>query len=323
MRWLRSPEPTCSLRDCACSALCLAWASSSRRALSSDSARARFLCWLRSSWHSTTIPLGRWVMRIAESVLLTCWPPAPDARNVSTLRSPSLISISSMSASSGRIATVAAEVCMRPCASVSGTRCTRCVPDSYLSRENAPRAFDARDDFLVAAVLAGARRQEFDAPASPFGITQVHAQQVAREERGLVAAGARADLEEQIAFVARILWYQQAVEVLLERGEARFEIGDFRCCEVFHFRISQQRARRLECAGRGVVCAQRCRERGQMRMLARNFAQAFRVGQHFGTREQVLELLVALGELFEFVADAGLHGVRDSDRAGRMPQRTA
>jgi len=35
-------------------------------------ARARFLCWERSSWHSTTNPLGRWVMRTAESVLLTC-----------------------------------------------------------------------------------------------------------------------------------------------------------------------------------------------------------------------------------------------------------
>ena len=35
---------------------------------------------------------------------------------------------------SGRVATVAAEVWMRPLASVSGTRCTRCTPDSYFSR---------------------------------------------------------------------------------------------------------------------------------------------------------------------------------------------
>ena len=41
---------------------------------------ALFLCWLRSSWHSTTVPVGRWVMRMAESVLFTCWPPAPEAR---------------------------------------------------------------------------------------------------------------------------------------------------------------------------------------------------------------------------------------------------
>ena len=34
----------------------------------------------RSFWHCTTMPVGRWVMRTAESVLLTCWPPAPEAR---------------------------------------------------------------------------------------------------------------------------------------------------------------------------------------------------------------------------------------------------
>ena len=43
-------------------------------------ARARFWCWLRSFWQLTTMPVGRCVMRTAESVLLTCWPPAPEER---------------------------------------------------------------------------------------------------------------------------------------------------------------------------------------------------------------------------------------------------
>ena len=43
-------------------------------------ARSLFWCWLRSLCTATTIPVGRWVMRTAESVLLTCWPPAPEAR---------------------------------------------------------------------------------------------------------------------------------------------------------------------------------------------------------------------------------------------------
>ena len=33
---------------------------------------ALFLCWLRSSCMATTVPVGIWVMRTAESVLLTC-----------------------------------------------------------------------------------------------------------------------------------------------------------------------------------------------------------------------------------------------------------
>src|SRR5437870_12483679 len=33
------------------------------------------LYWLRSFWHCTTMPEERWVIRTAESVTLTCWPP--------------------------------------------------------------------------------------------------------------------------------------------------------------------------------------------------------------------------------------------------------
>ena len=74
-------------------------------------------------------------MRMADSVLLTCWPPAPEERNVSTFRSAGLMLVSSTSSASGMIATVAAEVWMRPWDSVAGTRCTRWVPDSNFSRE--------------------------------------------------------------------------------------------------------------------------------------------------------------------------------------------
>lgn len=46
----------------------------------------------RSSWMDTASPVGMWVMRTAESVVLTCCPPAPLARKVSMRRSLSLIS---------------------------------------------------------------------------------------------------------------------------------------------------------------------------------------------------------------------------------------
>jgi hypothetical protein len=39
-----------------------------------------FLSWLRSSWQETTSPVGMCVMRTAESVVLTLWPPLPDER---------------------------------------------------------------------------------------------------------------------------------------------------------------------------------------------------------------------------------------------------
>ena len=62
--------------------------------------------------------------------LIYILPPAPPDLNVSHLMAPSLISTSNSSAS-GSTATVAAEVCTRPCVSVAGTRCTRCTPLSY------------------------------------------------------------------------------------------------------------------------------------------------------------------------------------------------
>ena len=102
---------------------------------------------------------------------------------------------------------------MRPCDSVSGTRCTRCVPDSNLSLRVRAAAFDARDDFLVAAVLAGAGGQHLELPALALGVARVHAEQVAGENRRLVAAGAGAHFEEDVGVVARILRDQQQTEL--------------------------------------------------------------------------------------------------------------
>ena len=44
---------------------------------------ARLLCCERSSWQTTAMPVGMCVRRTADSVLLTCWPPAPCERMVS------------------------------------------------------------------------------------------------------------------------------------------------------------------------------------------------------------------------------------------------
>ena len=80
------------------------------------------------------MPVGLCMRSMAVSTLLTFWPPAPPDRAV-------LISISfssiftSTSSTSGITATVAVDVCTRPCDSVAGTRCTLCTPASHLSSE--------------------------------------------------------------------------------------------------------------------------------------------------------------------------------------------
>jgi hypothetical protein len=74
-------------------------------------------------------------------------------------------------------------------------------------------AHHAADDLLVAAVLARALAHHLDLPALALGVARVHAEQVAREDRGLVAAGAGTDLEEQVRFVVGVLRDQEPGEL--------------------------------------------------------------------------------------------------------------
>ena len=120
---------------------------SSSRERSTCMARARFWIWLFSSCIDTTRPVGLWVMRTAESVVLTDWPPGPDERYTSIWRSLGS-SCTSTSSASGSTVTVADEVWMRPCASVTGTRCTRCGPPSCFMRVHTPSPFSRNDTSL-------------------------------------------------------------------------------------------------------------------------------------------------------------------------------
>ena len=115
-----------------------------------------------------------------------------------------LIVMSAIGSASGITATVQADVWMRPCASVSGTRWTRWPPDSNLSLEYAPCAHDAQDHFLVAAELGRRFGDDLDLPAVALRVARVHAAEAAGEERRLVAAGAGADFEEDVALVVRV-----------------------------------------------------------------------------------------------------------------------
>jgi hypothetical protein len=61
-----------------------------------------------------------------------------------------------------------------------------------------------KDDFLVAAQLGRTGVDDAARPAHAVGIAGVHAVEIAREQRGLVAAGARADFHDRVAAVVRI-----------------------------------------------------------------------------------------------------------------------
>src|SRR5690348_17556645 len=89
-------------------------------------AAERFLCCERSAWTTTAIPVGIWVRRTADSVLLTCWPPAPPERMVSVRTSDSLMSMTMRSSITGKMPTLANEVWRRALESNGEMRTRRC-----------------------------------------------------------------------------------------------------------------------------------------------------------------------------------------------------
>ena len=101
-------------------------------------AASLFCSWDFSFCMDTTIPVGRCVMRTAESVVLTLWPPGPEERKTSMRRSAASIWSSPGSSASGMTRTPAAEVWMRPWDSVTGTRWTRWTPPSYFRCAHTP-----------------------------------------------------------------------------------------------------------------------------------------------------------------------------------------
>ena len=92
---------------------------------------SRLRSWERSFWHATTMPVGRCVMRTAESAVLTPCPPGPDERYTST-RISSSRTTTSTSSTSGITATDAKDVCRRFEASKGEMRMSRCTPISLL-----------------------------------------------------------------------------------------------------------------------------------------------------------------------------------------------
>ena len=111
----------------------------------------------------------------------------------------------STSSACGSTATVAADVWMRPCVSVSGTRCTRCTPDSNFSRAKTPRPAISAMISLKPPSGPFARREDFDAPALQLGVALIHAEEIAGKERRLVAAGSGAHFENGALLVGGIL----------------------------------------------------------------------------------------------------------------------
>ncbi len=110
-----------------------------------------FCSWDFSFWQDTTMPVGRWVSRTAESVVFTLCPPGPEDRNTSTRRSASGMSMWSVDSVTGSTSTPANEVWRRPWLSKGEIRTRRWVP---CSTDSVPYAYGARTSKVVDLIPA-------------------------------------------------------------------------------------------------------------------------------------------------------------------------
>ncbi len=107
-------------------------------------------------------------------------------------------------------------------------------------------AVDLGDDLLEPAFAAFADRQDFRLPALFGGVAFVHAEQVAGEQRGFVAAGAGADFQDGVVVVHRVFGNERELELAFERFltcEQRRPLG---VGELAHLGIGRVRRERLE-----------------------------------------------------------------------------
>src|SRR5947208_4357001 len=98
--------------------------------------------------------------------------------------------------------------------------------DAALELEAAPRpaTLDEEDRVLDAPRTGRAGVHDLDFPALALRVLRVHAHEVRGEQRGLLAARASADLDEDVLRVVGIAREEQALQLVLERRLARREI---------------------------------------------------------------------------------------------------
>ena len=89
------------------------------------------------------------------------------------------------------------------------------------------RALDLENCFLHAAQRCIGKREELRLPPFALDVARVHAEEFAGEERGLVAAGARADFDDAVAIVERIVREEQRFEFFFQRADGGRQAAEF------------------------------------------------------------------------------------------------
>ena len=128
--------------------------------------------------------------------------------------------------------------------------------------------------------------------------------------RGLIAAGAGAHLQEDVAVVLRILRHQQTLQLEFLGRDARRQVGEFFLAQLLGGGVLVRR----EFAGDRQVAFERDEapvaldQRPQSRVLHGQFAELVLTRNDAGVREQAADFLESFVQFLELAPDGVFHG---------------
>ena len=112
---------------------------------------------------------------------------------------------------------------MRPCASVTGNALHPMHAALILQPRECAATAHLEDDFLEAAAARLAVAEHLGLEAMLVGPPHIHAEEIIRKQRRLIAARAGPDLDDDILLVQRVFRHQEQVKLLLARRLLGFE----------------------------------------------------------------------------------------------------
>ncbi len=159
-------------------------------------------------------------------------------------------------------------------------------------------AADRGDDLLVAAHLAFALALHLDLPAVGRRVALVHAEEIAGEDRRLVAAGAGAHLEDRRGVLVGVARRQQQGERVLQRRLGLGKLGQLVACELGHLGVVAG-AERLQLGALALQRVQPLGGLGDRLQLGVLLGEPHQLGPVAGRAHARLHFLEAGENLFE------------------------
>ena len=168
----------------------------------------------------TTIPVGRWVMRTAESVVLTLWPPGPEERITPMQVGGVDLELAGVvglrhdeDAGRGGVDTPLGLGDRDALDAVDAALVLQVRPHPVLGLHRSA-GLDGQPHVLVAAQVGVGGIEDLDAPPLTLGVAGVHASQVGGEQRRLLTALTRLDLDDDVPGVVGVPGHEDLAQVL-------------------------------------------------------------------------------------------------------------